>query len=592
MNGLLFQRIEHTKIQNNHLKTFIKRGENCTFALILFMIFKKYISILFLASLFCALQAQDKVVPKYEYRAVWLTTIENLDWPRVLVKNPSDIARQKQELCVILDSLEELNVNTVLLQTRVRGDVIYPSAIEPFSHVLTGVEGKDPGYDPLGFAIEECHKRGMQLHAWLVTMPLGKDVHIARQGKMALSRKRRALCTHYRGAWYMEPGNPETADYLVALVNEIVRKYNVDGIHLDYIRYPDRTTGYPDASLYRKYGKGLSLGAWRRKNITGIARRIYECVKSVKPWVRVSCAPLGKYDNLSRYSSLGWDARNAVFQEAQEWMRDGIMDIIFPMLYFNGNNFYPFVRDWQENSYGRHVVPGVGIYRLVPKYGGWPAMEVKRQMHTSREAGTAGTAMFRTAHLLGNAGGGRELFEVVYGAPALVPPMLWHGTRPSAPVISESRRENHAVTFSWGKVAAKGGEPAIKYNVYAAVGDTVDTGDIGNLVAHSLSDTLFVWNCRTAEPLSVAVTAVDAYGVESEPAVALFAGNKALLETVHLPEPRSWGQRIELLDVHGRRLYFGRYSRSVGLHGLQGGCYILNVYDRHGARLFSRKVVR
>ena len=169
---------------------------------------------------------KEKVTPKYEYRAVWLTTIENLDWPHTLVKTPADIERQKGELIVILDSLQALHINAVMLQTRVRGDVIYPSSIEPFSHVLTGVYGRNPGYDPLAFAIEECHKRGMQLHTWLVTLPLGKSQHMKSLGSMGLSRRKPSLCRLYQGSWYMEPGEPETAEYLTALVAEIVRKYN------------------------------------------------------------------------------------------------------------------------------------------------------------------------------------------------------------------------------------------------------------------------------------------------------------------------------------------------------------------------------
>ena len=283
--------------------------------------------------------AQNGIAPKYEYRAVWLTTIENLDWPRKPLATPADTVAQKRELVMLLDSLQQLNVNTILLQTRVRGDVIYPSRIEPFSHILTGKEGKDPGYDPLAFAIEECHKRGMQLHAWIVTFPLGKDEHMKRLGSRALSRTNSALCTRYKGSWYMEPGNPATADYICKIATEITSRYDVDGIHLDYVRYPDRTKGYPDGMLYRRYGKGLSLADWRRANVTRVVRKVYDAVKSIKPWVRVSCAPLGKYGDLTSYSSYGWNAHDAVFQEAQEWMRDGIMDILFPMLYFKGNNF-------------------------------------------------------------------------------------------------------------------------------------------------------------------------------------------------------------------------------------------------------------
>lgn len=536
------------------------------------------------------LQAQNASAPKYEYRAVWLTTIENLDWPKSLVKSKEDVERQQKELCVILDSLHELNINTVLLQTRVRGDVIYPSSIEPFSHVLTGVEGKSPGYDPLAFAIEECHKRGMQLHAWLVTLPLGKDEHIKRQGKQALSRKRKELCTHYKGAWYMEPGNPGTAEYIVELVEEIVSKYDVDGIHLDYVRYPDRTNGYPDSALYRKYSKRMSLADWRRSNITAIVELVYKSVKAKKPWVRVSSAPLGKYDDLTRYSSLGWDAYNAVYQEAQKWMKDGVMDVLFPMLYFNGNNFYPFVLDWCENSYGRHIVPGVGIYRLSPQYGGWDEIEIERQFRTSRDAGSAGVALFRAAHVLGNAGGARNVVVDVYNEKALVPPMPWWGTEPARPQISVAARDEDGISLEWGKVFADDNFPAVRYNVYGALGDTVDISNVQNMLVHSLADTLFRWDCRSLATLTVAVTAVNACGVESGPVMVTFTGKTQLADVVELPASRSWGQRIEVVDMSGRRIYYGKYSRKVDMRGVPHGCYILNVYNRHGSRISTQRV--
>ena len=536
------------------------------------------------------LQAQNASAPKYEYRAVWLTTIENLDWPKSLVKSKEDVERQQKELCVILDSLHELNINTVLLQTRVRGDVIYPSSIEPFSHVLTGVEGKSPGYDPLAFAIEECHKRGMQLHAWLVTLPLGKDEHIKRQGKLALSRKRKELCTHYKGAWYMEPGNPGTAEYIVELVEEIVSKYDVDGIHLDYVRYPDRTNGYPDSALYRKYSKRMSLADWRRSNITAIVELVYKSVKAKKPWVRVSSAPLGKYDDLTRYSSLGWDAYNAVYQEAQKWMKDGVMDALFPMLYFNGNNFYPFVLDWCENSYGRHIVPGVGIYRLSPQYGGWDEIEIERQFRTSRGAGSAGVALFRAAQVLGNAGGARNVVVDVYNEKALVPPMPWWGTEPARPQISVAARDEDGISLEWGKVSADDNFPAVRYNVYGALGDTVDISNVQNMLVHSLADTLFRWDCRSLATLTVAVTAVNACGVESGPVMVTFTGKTQLADVVELPASRSWGQRIEVVDMSGRRIYYGKYSRKVDMRGVPHGCYILNVYNRHGSRISTQRV--
>ncbi len=537
---------------------------------------------------------QEMPSPKYEYRAVWLTTIENLDWPHTRIKSPADVEVQKNEMVVLLDSLQAMHINTVLLQVRVRGDVIYPSAIEPFSHVLTGVSGKNPGYDPLAFAIEECHKRGIQLHAWIVTLPLGKVEHVRRLGRYSLPSKNGALCTRYNGAWYMEPGNPETADYITSLVKEIVQNYDVDGIHLDYVRYPDTVEGYPDAALYRKHGKGISLAAWRRSNITNIASSVYSAVKQLKPWVRVSCAPLGKYNNLTRYSSYGWDAYNTVYQDAQGWLRDGIMDILFPMLYFNGNNFYPFVRDWCENSNGRHIVPGIGIYRLSPQHGGWPGIEIERQMHTSRMAAADGVMMFRTAHLVGNTSGARDIYTKVFDSPALLPPMDWIAPAPATPLLVGCARDMEEVFLQWGSVPALDGYPAVRYNVYAALGDSVDVDNYMNLVATSLADTCFHYRCRTNNEIAMAVTAVNACGVESEPLyVAVTLGGRMVRsDIVRLPEPLSWGQRIEVLDQYCRVVHYGKFTRGFDVRDFATGRYILNVYNRHGELLHRTGFVR
>ena len=475
--------------------------------------------------LFSAVKAQYPSAPKYEYRAVWLTAIENLDWPKSFASTPQDVENQQQELIAILDTLQSMKVNTVLLQTRVRGDLIYPSHIEPFSHVFTGVEGRSPGYDPLSFAIEECHKRGMQLHAWLVTMPLGKDEHIAMVGKKSLPHRKRSLCSHYDGAWYMEPGNPATSDHIVSIVKEIVEKYDVDGIHLDYVRYPDKNKGYPDIALYRKYGKGLTLASWRRSNITRIVKNVYACVKELKPWVRVSCATLGKYDHLTRYSSLGWDAYNVGFQEAQQWMRDGIVDMLLPMLYFNGNNFYPFVLDWQENSHGRHIIPGIGAYRLLPEYGGWNSHELIRQLCTSRSAGTSGTAMFRAEHLMSCA---YDIYTTIYRTPALVPPMHWYGTEPQPAEDLKLEVVSGAYMLQWKGVEQPAGSPAVCYNVYGVEGESVDIGNPDNLLVSCLDSTSYAWYHPMGKTVSVAVTTVDAYGVESEPVRAVFNGVRLL----------------------------------------------------------------
>ena len=197
--------------------------------------------------------------PKYEIRATWLTTLGGMDWPRNKAINASGIRRQQKELCDILDRLKAANFNTVLLQTRLRGDMIYPSAIETFAESLTGSTGGNPGYDPLAFAIGECHKRGMELHAWIVTIPAGNTRQVQLQGRSSVVRKNRTICKLYKGNWYLDPGNPGTKEYLSCIVKEITSRYDIDGIHFDYIRYPEQADNFPDKDTYRKYGKGKEL---------------------------------------------------------------------------------------------------------------------------------------------------------------------------------------------------------------------------------------------------------------------------------------------------------------------------------------------
>ena len=175
--------------------------------------------------------------PKHEVRAVWLTTIGGLDWPHSYAQSKNSIAKQQAELCTLLDQYAKAGINTVLIQTRIRGTVIYPSAYEPWDGCLSGFPGTSPGYDALKFAIDECHKRGMELHAWVVTLPMGKWNKL---GCRKLHAKYPGLIKKIGPDGYMDPENPRTATYLADICEEITRNYDVDGIHLDYIRYPEK----------------------------------------------------------------------------------------------------------------------------------------------------------------------------------------------------------------------------------------------------------------------------------------------------------------------------------------------------------------
>jgi len=436
----------------------------------------------------------DTPMPKHEVRAVWLTVVMGLDWPRT-----TNQQQQQSDLLRTLDQLQQAGINTVLVQARVRATTIYPSQMEPWEGGFTGTPGKAPAYDPLQFCIDECHRRGMECHAWVVTIPIGKWNKI---GAQELRKKRPELVKRIGDEAFMDPENPQTATYLASICREIVRKYDVDGIHLDYIRYPEQWK----IKVSRAQG---------RRNITAIARAIHDAVKQEKPWVKMSCSPIGKYADLTRYRAGGWNARDAVCQEAQEWMRLGLMDQLYPMMYFQGNNFYPFAIDWQEKSYGRTVVSGLGIYFLDPREGReWSLDQVERQLSVTRQVGL-GHCYFRSKFFTDNIKGVYDLGKRFDATPALVPPMTWENRlSPTAPtqIALDGQR------LVWSGATDRSQANYLLYNVYASKDYPVDISKAENLVAARRTETSLI---VPSAGLNYAVTAMDRYGQESPAAQLL-----------------------------------------------------------------------
>ena len=462
-------------------------------------------------------------LPKHEVRAAWITAVYGLDWPRTRATSPERMRKQQDELVEILDKLKAANFNTVLFQTRTRGDVLYQSSIEPYNSILTGKVGGDPGYDPLTFAIEECHKRGMECHAWMVSIPLGNKKHVASLGKESVTKKKAAICVPYKNEYFLNPGHPQTKEYLMSLVREVVKRYDVDGVHFDYLRYPENAPRFPDGYDYKRYAKGRSLAQWRRDNITDIVRYIYKEVKALKPWVKVSTSPVGKYRDTSRYSSRGWNAYHTVYQDVQGWLGEGIQDQIYPMQYFRGNHFYPFALDWKEQSNGRHIIPGLGIYFLDPAEGNWTLDEIERQMHFIRAQKLEGEAHYRVKYLMDNTQGLYDTLEKnFYTAPALQPAMPWIDSVPPTPptnLRTEQLAEGYLL-LRWNPATDNDRQNAPTYVVYGSDTYPVDISNPENILAQRVQGTEFIyapifpWTTRKY----FAVTAMDRYGNESQAA--------------------------------------------------------------------------
>ena len=543
--------------------------------------------LIFISLLFITIKTAAQ--PKHEIRATWITTLGGMDWPRNKATNANGIRRQQQELRDILDQLKEANFNTVMLQTRLRGDLIYPSAFETFPEALTGKTGRNPGYDPLAFAIEECHKRGMELHAWIVTIPVGNHRQIKLLDKYSVVRKNRKICKQYQGSWYLDPGHPGTADYLAGIVREIVSRYDVDGVHFDYIRYPENARRFPDKDTHRKYGKGKDLKQWRRENITAIARRLHAEVKQLKPWVKVSSSPVGKFKDTNRYSSFGWNAYETVYQDAQGWLKEGIHDALFPMMYFKDNHFYPFALDWKENDHGRWVVPGLGIYFLSPSEQDWPIDEISRQLHFTRQADLAGHAYFRNRFLLDNVKGiFDELKNDFYTTPALVPPMTWQDsiapTIPTSPVYETL--EDGSIKLSWAPSKDNHDLPVV-YHLYTSDTYPVDTENANHLFATFLRNTTLSIKASEGKRY-YAVTASDRYGNESASLALntaplmdiplLNQGNKLTLPTLEDVK------EILICNAIGETISRVNYHPKISLELLPEGFYLVYALSKEGEK--------
>ncbi|WP_304061523.1 glycoside hydrolase family 10 protein [Hoylesella loescheii] len=517
-------------------------------------------------------------LPKREVRAVWLTTIGGLDWPHSYAQNELMAGRQKQELRDILDKLQRAGINTVLFQARVRGTVVYPSQLEPWDGCLSGVPGRSPGYDPLAFAIDECHKRGMELHAWVVTIPVGKWNAL---GCKTLRNKYPQLIKRIGEEGYMDPENTATATYLANFCKEITDRYDVDGIHLDYIRYPETW----------KINIAHDVA---RRNITTIVRAIGEKVKASKPWVKYSCSPIGKFSDLSRFASNGWNAYAKVCQDAQGWLRDGLMDALFPMMYFQGNHFFPFAIDWAEQSYGRMLVPGLGIYFMSPSEKNWSLDVITREMQVARQYGM-GHAYFRSKFFTDNLKGIYTYAQRVFTPTLALPPaMTWENNKlPAPPSDLNTSEEQGKAIISWRGGRSANNSPYILYNVYASTSYPVDVTDAQNLIAMRYAKSRIVVSPRNAQ-MYFAVTSIDRYGNESQPLQTGKAagGVKSELKMlaysdgkVSLPKSAdaTWGRVWVVETLQGQHVAtLSSMADKLDVRSINDGVYVLRALNSKG----------
>jgi uncharacterized lipoprotein YddW (UPF0748 family) len=324
-----------------------------------------------------------------ETRAVWVTTNFRLDWPPPTF----DQEKQKQYLIDIFDDIKSKNLNTVFFQVRTNGVVFFKSSFEPLTQYITGEVDGDASYDPLEFAIEQAHKRGLEIHAWInvVRCFTGNESIILDNPNHISKRKPEWVISDTRDgqkSLWLDPGLPEVREYISNLIVEMTENYNIDGVHLDFIRYPGRN--FDDDFSYSIYGSGYTRDNWRRNNITELISLINKNIKRVKPQIKFGAAPIGIYKNLK--GMTGWEGYSEIYQDSREWLKRGILDYVAPQIYWGFDEktrFDLLAKDWVQNSYGRAVFLGIAAYKENVK------SQMESMINFSRTINADGVAFFR-----------------------------------------------------------------------------------------------------------------------------------------------------------------------------------------------------
>lgn len=307
-----------------------------------------------------------------EFRAAWIATVANINWPS---KPGLSTAQQQQEAIDLLNLLQRLNFNAAILQIRPQADALYKSSLEPWSYFLTGAQGKapDPYYDPLEFWVEAAHDRGMELHVWLNPYRAHHTSGGEESATSIVKAKPELVVKLKDGQYWMDPSKKEVQDHSAAVVRDIVKRYDIDGVHFDDYFYPYESynggADFPDGESWNAYLKGggkLSRGDWRRASVNTFIERVYKEIKAEKKYVKFGLSPFGIWRPGYPESIEGMDQYDKLYADAKLWLNKGWIDYFSPQLYWTVNAqklSFPVLLGWwqSENTKGRHLWPGMNV---------------------------------------------------------------------------------------------------------------------------------------------------------------------------------------------------------------------------------------
>src|SRR5690625_5289756 len=437
--------------------------------------------ILFIITFRPSLQAQNDA-PLYEFRGVWIASVANIDWPS---RPGLDAETQKRELLWTLDQHQISGMNAIMLQIRPTADAFYDDGKEPWSYYLTGKQGEapQPHYDPLAFAVEKAHERGMELHAWFNPYRASQDLDPNKRSENHISHTKPEWFFTYDGKTYFNPGIPEVREYIIDVILDVVKRYDIDGVHFDDYFYPyPGEDPLPDKDTYEKYGADRfeSIEDWRRDNVDLLIKELNEAIHAEKPWVKFGISPFAIWRNKKEddrgSETNGFSSYSGLYADVYKWGQEGWMDYVNPQIYcpfgYPPAPYENLLDWWDQHSFDRHVYVGMAAYRAMGTKDGWEdKSQLPRQIRALREKENIhGSVYFSSRSLMNHLAGLTDSLRAdFYHHPALPPTMPWLDDVPPEPVteINASVIENQYVRLRWeAPAAAADGDESYGYVIY------------------------------------------------------------------------------------------------------------------------------
>lgn len=408
-----------------------------------------------LLALACVSPCASSPSPEYEWRGVWVASVDNIDWPSTAGLSVAD---QKLELIAILDAHQASGLNAVVWQIRPSCDALYNSPLEPWSEWMTGTQGQapDPLYDPLQLLLEEGHKRNMEVHAWMNPFRAVVNAETSSIAPQHISVTHPEWTIRYGNVVVLDPGLPDVRQYINEIVLDVITRYEVDGIHWDdyFYPYPIANVSFPDDASFARFGGGFdNRGDWRRDNVNQLVAAVYATIRahngrtqrasveSRRTPVKFGISPFGIWKDGVPAGTTGLSSYDAIYCDPVAWLKAETVDYLSPQLYWpigGGQDYIKLMQWWQEQATTlastrdntRHVYPGLAAYRLSSGSSDWDLSVVLDQITASRATAPAASAIgnifFSSKSVTDNFKGIQDAFRSeVYASPALPPVMPW-----------------------------------------------------------------------------------------------------------------------------------------------------------------------